>query len=129
MALILHAGDVGPPHILHELERFAPVHAVEGNTDDPAMRLPPRVTLTLADVLIVVTHGHELGSPTPASLAARYKAGVIVFGHTHKPVVERIDSTLVVNPGAAGPRRFSLRPSIGLLDMSGTVPKAEIVWL
>src|SRR5690606_37419767 len=49
VALILHAGDVRPPHILHELERFAPVHAVEGNTDDPAMRLPPRVTLTLAD--------------------------------------------------------------------------------
>jgi putative phosphoesterase len=127
--LILHAGDVGPPHVLHELERFAPVHSVEGNTDDPAMGLPERVTLTLAGVAVLVTHGHELGSPTPARLAARYDADIIVFGHTHRPVIEQVGATLVVNPGAAGPPRFNLLPSVAILELGPGGPEVRIVTL
>jgi uncharacterized protein len=130
--LILHAGDVGGMGILHELERFAPVHAVHGNTDDPALGLPAVVSLTLGVIRIHVSHGHELGSPTPIRLAARYATDVIIYGHTHRPLIERVanlrsTSTLVVNPGAAGPRRFNLRPSVAILQLGGATPAAEIL--
>lgn len=124
--LILHAGDVGGSSVLRELERFAPVRAVLGNTDDPALGLPPQVVVTLDGLRVLVTHGHELGSPTPRELVRRYDADVIIFGHTHRPLVEHHASTLVANPGAAGPRRFDLRPSIGILTI-GDAPVVEIV--
>lgn len=129
VALILHAGDVGGMAVLRELERFAPVHAVHGNTDDPALGLPASISLTLDGVSVLVTHGHELGSPTPASLARRYAADVIVFGHTHRPALDVVGDTLVVNPGAAGPRRFNLQPSVGILVLGGDAPRAEIVMI
>jgi uncharacterized protein len=127
--LILHAGDVGGLSIVRELEAFAPVHAVHGNTDDPALGLPAQVSLTLEGLRVTVTHGHELGSPAPMTLASRYGADVIVFGHTHKPLVERVMHSLVVNPGAAGPRRFNVRPSIGLLHIELGRATAEILTL
>ena len=127
--LILHAGDVGRPAILEALRGIAPVHAVTGNVDDPLLGLPERVTLNVEGLRLLVTHGHDLGSPTPAGLAQRYRADVIIYGHTHKPSIERIASTLVVNPGAAGPGRFNLKPSVGLLRIERGVATAEIVEL
>ena len=120
--LILHAGDVGPPSLLIELEAIAPVKAVIGNTDsfELAAILPEVQDLMLAGVPAVVTHGHRLGSPTPALLRrAHPNARIIVFGHTHRPLLDRTDGVLVVNPGSAGAPRFNLKPSIALLDLSG----------
>lgn len=127
--LILHAGDVGTWTVLRELGTIATVHAVYGNTDGPELGLPASLALTLDGVRIHVSHGHELGSPTPARLVARYPAGVIVYGHTHKPLIETHDGTLVVNPGAAGPRRFSLNPSVALLAIDGGQATAQLVEL
>ena len=126
---ILHAGDVGGLSILRELRGIAPVHAVTGNTDDPADGLPPRVELELGGLRVCVTHGHELGSPRPDNLVKRYDADVIVYGHTHKPLIETVGAVLVINPGAAGPRRFNLKPSIGLLRIENGRATAEIVSL
>ncbi len=117
--LILHAGDVGGHDILDELALIAPVMAVFGNTDptdDP--RLSAHVRRTLGGVSIHVSHGHELGAPNPKRLLERYPDQVLVFGHTHRPEVARADGRLVVNPGAAGPRRFHLMPSVGKLKIS-----------
>jgi uncharacterized protein len=125
--LILHAGDVGTQGVLRELQGIAPTHAVSGNVDDPILGLPQRLNLTLGGLKIHVSHGHELGSPTPDNLVHRYTADVIVFGHTHKPLVEPRGTTLVVNPGAAGPRRFKLRPSVGLLRIENGSAFAEIL--
>lgn len=125
--LILHAGDVGGLSVLRELRGIAPVHAVLGNTDDPAMGLPERVDLSLGGLEVHVSHGHELGSPTPDTLASRYDADVIVYGHTHKPLIEARGKTLIVNPGAAGPRRFNLQPSIAMLRIEHGRATAEIV--
>src|SRR5215471_1800108 len=111
--LILHAGDVGGQSVLDELRVIAPVRAVSGNVDPPGQPgLDAFLDLNSGGLSIHVSHGHELGSPTPEKLLARYKADVIVFGHTHKPLVERSGVRLVVNPGAAGPRRFKLQPSV-----------------
>jgi putative phosphoesterase len=114
---ILHAGDVGSLDILAELEALAPVTAVWGNTDgwEVSGRVPEVAEVGLGGVPVVVIHGHQLGSPTPAALAARYPgAGLVVFGHTHQPVIEQVGSVLAVNPGSVGPRRFRLPVSLAL---------------
>jgi putative phosphoesterase len=116
--LILHAGDVGGDAILDELELIAPVRAVYGNTDDPGQpRLVTAIDTEIGGVRIHVSHGHEVGSPTPEKLLARYDADVIVYGHTHRQLVRREATRLVVNPGAAGPRRFDLLPSVARLTI------------
>ena len=115
--LILHGGDVGGPAVLLALAAIAPVHAVGGNTDSPQDHLPPSIDTTLEGVRIHVSHGHELGSPTPEALVARYAAEVIVYGHTHRRQLTEIGTTMVINPGAAGPRRFNVLPSLALLTL------------
>lgn len=128
--LILHAGDVGGDDVLTELETIAPVQAVFGNTDPPAHpRLTEAIDREFAGVRVHVSHGHELGSPTPEKLLARYEADVIVYGHTHRQLVVQADGRWVVNPGAAGARRFQLKPSVGRLRIASGTIEAEIVEL
>lgn len=114
--LILHAGDVGRQDVITALEKVAAVNAVFGNTDAAGF-WPAAIDIDLEGLRVHVSHGHEVGSPTPERLAARYNADVIVYGHTHRPLIKQIGPTLVVNPGAAGPRRFNLRPSVALLRL------------
>jgi putative phosphoesterase len=114
---IFHAGDVGPQDVLVELATIAPVRAVWGNTDAPGQPgLVERIEEVIDGVRIVVTHGHELGSPTPPRLVGAHPmADVIVYGHTHQQLVTKAARRLVVNPGAAGPRRFKLQPCVAKL--------------
>jgi hypothetical protein len=116
---ILHAGDVGPDSLLDELEVIAPVAAVYGNTDAPGRtRLAESLDLVIAGRTVHVSHGHEVGRTTPETLLATYAADVIVYGHTHRQLVTRVGERLVVNPGAAGARRFDLLPSVARLTIS-----------
>ena len=129
---IVHAGDVGEPSILIELEAIAPLAAVYGNVDPPDVRsrLPQVATLELDGFEIVVTHGDQFGSPTPALLHQAFpRAEIIVYGHTHKPLLELVDRTVtVMNPGGAGPKRFGLVPSVGIMELEpGIPPRARIV--
>ena len=131
---ILHGGDVGGPRILADLEALAPVTAVYGNTDGPELRaiLPRVASLRLDGFDIVVTHGDQFGSPTPASLHHAFpEAEIIVYGHTHRPLLELVDRTVtVMNPGGAGPRRFDLLPSVGIMELEpGIPPRARLVAL
>ena len=126
--LILHAGDVGGDDILDELSLIAPVHAVSGNTDEPGNpRLQPAIDIVVGGLSIHVSHGHELGVPKPEKLLARYSADVIVYGHSHQQLVTRAQGRLVVNPGAAGPSRFELKPSVGILEIRDGSADARIV--
>jgi putative phosphoesterase len=128
VALILHAGDVGGSGILQELRLIAPVRAVLGNTDpagDP--ELAQEILIKVEGITVHVSHGHEVGSPTPQRLADRYDADVVVYGHTHRPLVTRLGGRLFVNPGAAGPKRFNLVPSVARLTISGGNAEVEIV--
>jgi putative phosphoesterase len=129
--LILHAGDVGGDAILDELSLIAPVKAVYGNTDAPG---DPRLRASLNEVIgglrVHVSHGHELGSPIPVKLLEAYPADVIVYGHTHKQLVTRAaDGRLVVNPGAAGARRFKLEPTVARLTIANGYAEVELVAL
>jgi putative phosphoesterase len=128
--LILHAGDVGGRSVLDRLAAIAPVRAVLGNTDIPGdPYIDCAIDLMVDGMAIHVSHGHELGSPTPARLLERYDADVIVYGHTHKALTARAGSRLVINPGAAGPRRFNLKPSVARLTIASGRADVEIVWL
>ncbi len=126
--LILHAGDVEGDAILDELELIAPVEAVLGNCDAPGTRrLTRAIDRKMGGVRIHVSHGHELGVPTPERLLARYDADVIVYGHTHRPLVVRWERQIVVNPGAAGPRRFDIQPSVAVLTIADGMAEVQIV--
>ena len=126
---ILHAGDVGGRSVLQALERIAPVRAVYGNVDPPDPPLEPSLLFEAAGLSIHVSHGHELARLTPDHLLESYTADVLVYGHTHKALIHRAGSRLVVNPGAAGPRRFNLRPSVGRLTLMAGKADVELVWL
>jgi len=115
--LILHAGDVGDG-VLEELGVIAPVRAVRDNTDPETAGLPMSLELTHAGVRIHMSHGHELGVPTPAELFAKYDADVIIYGHTHRKVAEQDGKRWAVNPGAAGQRRFDARPSVAVMAIA-----------
>ncbi len=123
---ILHAGDVGPGSLLEKLETLAPVTAVYGNTDGRELRglLPEVARLELDGFNIVVTHGDRFGVPTPDKLHAEFpEAEIIVFGHTHRPLLTLVDVVVtVMNPGGAGPRRFDLPASVGILELEAGIP-------
>ena len=126
--IILHAGDVGGRDILEELRLIAPVGAVFGNTDPPGMPgLSESIDLEMGGLRIHVSHGNEVGSPTPERLAERYDSDVVVYGHTHRQLVTRLNGQLFVNPGAAGPRRFKLSASIGIMRIANKKAEVSII--
>jgi uncharacterized protein len=126
--LILHAGDVGGQAVLDALAAIGPVEAVYGNVDDPHDPLLARErVVTVGGVTIHVSHGHELGRPTPELALARYRGDVVVFGHTHRAVVVRDGDRIGMNPGAAGPRRFDLAASVARLTIArGEPPHVDV---
>ena len=123
---IVHAGDIGSLDLLSELEALAPVTAVYGNTDgfDLRNRLPRVARVELDGFDIVVTHGDQFGSPTPEKLNAAFpEAQILVYGHTHRPLLTIVDVVVtVMNPGSAGPRRFKIPPSVGILELEAGIP-------
>ena len=122
---ILHAGDVGRPEILDALRAIAPVTAVRGNVDTSswAGTLPYDTVVFIDGFNIYMLH--SLREMTMDPKAARMD--VVVSGHSHKPLIETVDDVLYVNPGSAGPQRFTLPISVGFLRLS---PKAPIeAWL
>lgn len=129
---ILHAGDVGSLDLLTELEALAPVTAVHGNTDglEVRARLPQVAQVELDGFRIVVTHGDQFGRPTPELLNQAFpEAEILIFGHTHRPLLTLVDVVVTaMNPGAAGPRRFDLPASVGILELEpGIPPRGRLV--
>jgi len=131
---ILHAGDIGDLSVLQQLERIAPVTAVSGNVDEG--NVPPGVdeekTLQLCGLRIFIIH--ILGNPQRLTRALQQRIDhvqpdVVVFGHSHKPLIEKHGRVLYFNPGSAGPKRFSLPRSLGLLRVQQGEPHGELIYL
>jgi len=124
---------VGPPDILTELEALAPVTAVYGNTDGMEIRSKLRrvAAIQLDGFNIVVTHGDQFGRGVkPEQLQQAFpEADLIIYGHSHIPLLETVDLVVtVMNPGAAGPRRFDLPASVGIVELeAGIPPRARLV--
>jgi hypothetical protein len=122
---ILHAGDIGDAAILEALGRLAPTVAIRGNNDiaDWALDLPDAVTVHLGGIAIHMLHDFKTLLRHPP----RGLVDVIVAGHSHRPSIEWRDGVLLVNPGSAGRRRFSLPISVAELRIVGGRPEAAIL--
>jgi uncharacterized protein len=125
--VIIHAGDVGDPQILERLRAIAPTRAVRGNVDTSAWAqvLPLTDVVQVGDLLIYVIHNlSDLDlDPKAAGFAA------VVSGHTHRPHVEVREDVLYLNPGSAGPRRFTLPIAVARLEIAGSRISHEIIEL
>jgi len=126
---ILHAGDIGQPRVIRELEQLAPVTAVAGNTDDPMFGFRLVELVEVAGKRFCVHHIVNPHAPSD-SLQARLerdRPAVIVFGHTHKPFCEWLRGALFFNPGYAGKPRFGLPRSVAVLHCDGETIRAEFL--
>jgi uncharacterized protein len=125
--LIVHAGDVGDPQILAQLHAIAPTTAVRGNIDTGAWAasLPMTAVVEVGDVHLYVLH--DLAAldldPKAAGLAA------VISGHTHRPAAQVRNGVLYLNPGSAGPRRFTLPIAVARLEVVGDRLTHDIIEL
>ena len=125
--LIIHAGDVGDPEILDRLREIAPTFAVRGNIDTSpwARALPLTEVVEAGRVQCYVLHNLlDLGlDPKAAGFA------VVISGHTHRPHVQVRHDVLYLNPGSAGPRRFTLPIAVARIEVNGSHISHEIIEL
>ncbi len=124
---LIHGGDIGKPEILSALREIAPLTVVRGNNDRAAWGdgIPESAVLQVDAVRIYALHDLKLLDLDPA----REGMQVVVSGHSHRPQVARRNGVLYVNPGSAGPRRFSLPISVARLEIEGEDVQARIVEL
>jgi len=124
---ILHSGDVGDPAILDTLAKIAPVTAIRGNIDThgPCALLPETDVVEFEARLFYLVHSiHWLDlDPVAAGVAC------VVSGHSHKPSIHTTDGVLYLNPGSAGPRRFSLPVTVALVTLTPTSISPELIAL
>jgi putative phosphoesterase len=124
---ILHAGDIDEPDVLVKLRKLAPVTVVRGNNDQGlwAQAIPVYDVAKFCSVSVYLRHDQAELDIEPRAAGFR----VMMFGHSHKPMIETRDGVLFVNPGSAGPRRFKLPVAIGELLISGNKVDAQIIQL
>jgi uncharacterized protein len=128
---IIHAGDIGKLEVIRRLEQIAPVFAVEGNNDSFRTFPNDRVE-NLAGHRVMIRHIfgelHQL-QKRDRKLVEEIKLQVVVFGHSHRPYQQMLGKTLLFNPGSAGPRRFSLPRTVGMLSLRRSSAEARIISL
>jgi putative phosphoesterase len=125
--LILHAGDVGDPAILHALRELAPVIAVRGNIDtaDWAKSLPETAVAEAGSVNIYILH--DVNALDLDASAAGFQ--IVLSGHSHKPGRSERNGVLYINPGSAGARRFQLPVTVARLDLSARPGQSSLlIW-
>jgi uncharacterized protein len=128
---ILHAGDIGLPRVVLELQAIAPVTAVLGNTDEAGFHYRLTEVVELAGRRFLVRHIVNPHYPDEglSRLLAQVQPDVVVFGHTHKPFCERIGRTLFFNPGYTGKSRFGMERSLAVLHCDKREIRAEYMVL
>jgi putative phosphoesterase len=126
---VLHAGDVVEPALLEELGRHRPVWAVLGNNDHVLRGvLPERLELDLEGVPLAMVHDSGPATGRRARLRKWFPgARVVVFGHSHIPVVEDDGELLLLNPGSPTDRRRMPGFTIAVLTLDAGRPRAELV--
>jgi len=124
---IVHAGDIGDPHIIDELSKIAPVTAVRGNCDRDgwAYGFPKTETVRIGDIHFYLLH--DLNQLDLNPKAAGFDA--VISGHTHRPLLEHRDGVIYLNPGSAGPKRFTLPAGAARLRVEGKSIDVEFIKL
>ena len=127
--LILHAGDVNTRAVLDTLATVAPTLAVRGNNDDAELQesLPDVITLMVGRFSLVMLHGDQ--ERTARAAARRYagQADCVVYGHSHIPLIERVDDTILFNPGLPTDRRWRPHFGLGLLRVTADEIAPELI--
>jgi putative phosphoesterase len=123
--VLVHAGDIGKPEVLDELRSVAPLTAIRGNVDKWATEMPDSAVVEIEGRRLYVLHNlKELdGDPAAEGLDA------VISGHSHKPNIAEKNGVLYLNPGSAGPRRFSLPIAVAILKVLPERFDARIVEL
>jgi putative phosphoesterase len=121
---IIHAGDIGRPDVIASLREIAPVSAIRGNVDTAewAQAYPETKMIKLGGRSIYVLHDRHALEFDPASRGV----DIVISGHSHKPLIETIQGVLYLNPGSAGPRRFSLPVTLAILELIKGTAQASI---
>ena len=130
VGLILHAGDAGHASVLESLEHVAPTVAVRGNADplDLIETLPDRVWVEAGSRMVLLLHGHHGKTALKAArAAASAEIDLIVFGHSHKPLIDREGRTILFNPGSPTERRWNPHFGVGLVRVSDAEVEPELV--
>ncbi len=127
--LILHAGDIGSHDVILELTPIAPVKAVVGNVDtDLLHRFEEKISFSIENHAIHLQHIlHEF--PEENRLSDGPVNEIFIFGHSHKPMNQQAGTTLYFNPGSAGPRRFKLPITVGLITLNESQVTGSIISL
>ena len=117
VAHIIHAGDIGGPEVIAGLQRIAPTTAIRGNNDQGAWASDYLDTdvIEIAGRSIYVLHNLKELDLDPA--AAGFD--IVISGHSHQPKIETADGVLYLNPGSAGPRRFTLPIALATIELTG----------
>ena len=121
---IVHAGDIGRPEVISELRKIAPVTAIRGNIDKGAWaaHLPHTALVKLGGRCVYVLHNLKELDLDPAATGI----DVVVSGHSHRPKIETVGGVLYLNPGSAGPRRFTLPIALATLELTGDALRPRI---
>ena len=130
VGFILHTGDAGHASIIESLEAAAPVASVRGNADplDLIETLPDRVWIDAGTRTVLLLHGHHGKTAlTAARSAVATGIDLIVFGHSHKPLIERVGNTILFNPGSPTERRWNPHFGIGLVRLSDAEIEPELI--
>ncbi len=128
--LIVHAGDAGSAAVLSELQKIAEVAAVRGNADslDLIDSLPDRIRIEIGKRAILVMHGHHGRTAlATARAAASPDIDLIIFGHSHRPLIENHNGTILFNPGSPTERRWNPHFGIGLISVSDEVIAPDLI--
>lgn len=128
--LILHAGDAGHASVIESLQQVAPTVAVRGNADplDLIETLPDRVWIDSGSRVVLLLHGHHGKTALKAARAAASPdVDLIVFGHSHKPLIDREGKTILFNPGSPTERRWNPHFGVGLVRVSDAEVEPELV--
>ena len=117
---ILHGGDINKPGIVEQLEQYAPLYVVRGNNDKEwAEQIPHDLTITLGGVTFYLVHNKK---EVPADLTG---IDAVVFGHSHKYLLEERDGVLWLNPGSCGPRRFHQEITMMMAEVENGTLRVE----
>ena len=123
--LIFHAGDIGSPDVLKTLQAIAPVTAVRGNTDRGRWTESLRV-FEIADISGLLFYIlHDVSDIDLDPRAAGIHA--VISGHSHKPLIAEREDILYLNPGSAGPRRFTLPVTLARIRILDGRLEPEII--
>lgn len=128
--LVLHAGDAGHPSVLLALAEIAPVASVRGNADPLELieALPDRVWIEVGARTVLLMHGHHGKTAIRAARAAAAPdIDLIVFGHSHQPLIDTEGTTILFNPGSHTERRWNPHFGIGLIAVSDEKIEPDLI--